>query len=92
MQYGQANFCAINVRNQTKKPPKLNRHQTESFDVGFSFLGLIDMNFELWNDGLLDDLYNEIGCLWKFDSARNPKYSPLPNIEDLRMHYAIEFD
>jgi hypothetical protein len=31
----------------------------ESFDAGFSFLGLFDMNFER-NDGLVDHLYNEI--------------------------------
>jgi hypothetical protein len=62
VQYAKANFCSINVRNQTKKAAKLSRHLTKSFDSGSFIFDTIDNNFES-NDGLADDLYNEIRML-----------------------------
>jgi len=35
VQYDQAIFWAISVRNQSKKVGNLNRHRIEPFDVGF---------------------------------------------------------
>jgi len=46
VQHGKAIFCAISVRNQTKKVGNLNRHGIEPFDVGFLIFGLGVENFD----------------------------------------------
>jgi hypothetical protein len=46
VQYDQAIFWAISVRNQTKKVGNLNRHRIEPFDVGFFIFGLGVENFD----------------------------------------------